>query len=250
MKSVFQYLSAKLRYSFLHPQWLLGSPKVVYAWINSRAHGRVLDLGCGRREIERYLRSDCLYTALDFPQTGKYLYRAKPDVFATASSVPIIGEAVDTVIFVNVIEHLRYPAHSLAEVARVLRPGGLLLMTVPFFYPIHDAPHDYQRYTEYGIRRDLEENGLRLETMTASVNAIESTGLIVALTLGATALQLMSRVRINILFLPFILAAIPIVNLLAWVSGAILPNWPAITSGYLVCACKASHIATATDVAE
>ena len=65
----------------------------------------------------------------------------------------------------DVLEHIHSPELLLAEIARVLAPGGTLLMNVPFLYWLHEQPHDYFRYTEHGLRRLVERAGLSVLTL-------------------------------------------------------------------------------------
>jgi SAM-dependent methyltransferase len=62
---------------------------------------------------------------------------------------------------------LQEPEHACREVARLLAPGGYLLMNVPFFYGIHEAPFDYYRYTQFGLRRLIERADLELISLDA-----------------------------------------------------------------------------------
>lgn len=59
----------------------------------------------------------------------------------------------------SVLEHVDDPFMSIREIARVLAPGGILLLGVPFRYPIHRAPGDFWRFTEFGVRRLVEGVG-------------------------------------------------------------------------------------------
>jgi SAM-dependent methyltransferase len=93
--------------------------------------------------------------------------RATPSVVADGHELPFASESFDVVLANNVIEHLHDPAVGVAEMRRVLRPGGDLLFTIPFLYPIHESPHDYTRFTVHGLRRlfrdfadaDIRERG-------------------------------------------------------------------------------------------
>src|SRR6476660_5977655 len=78
--------------------------------------------------------------------------------------VQIIGDAqllgirdasFDVVLCTEVLEHLPEPQRAIDEMFRVLTPGGQLLLTTRFLFPIHDAPHDYFRFTKYGLRHLL-----------------------------------------------------------------------------------------------
>lgn len=74
------------------------------------------------------------------------------------------GEAeFDTVLATDVLEHMPYPDQLFGEMRRVLRPGGVLIVGVPFLYWIHSAPHDHHRYTEYRLRLFCEDHDLTVE---------------------------------------------------------------------------------------
>ena len=79
--------------------------------------------------------------------------RARPRVVGDAQRLPFPSECFDVVIANNVIEHLEDPQLGTAEILRVVRPSGLVLFTVPFLYPVHEAPHDFTRFTVYGLQR-------------------------------------------------------------------------------------------------
>lgn len=225
-------LLSGIRATPLHPQWLLGSGRALRKAISSLPQGRVLDIGCADRWVETALPPGTEYIALDYPTTGAGMYGARPDLFGDASCLPLGDATVDTVVMLEVLEHLRHPRQALAEIARVLRPGGRLLMSMPFLYPIHDAPHDYQRLTVHGLVRDIDEAGLRLERCEPSLGAAESAGLLACLALGGMGLEALRRRSPAVVLLPVIAIAVPVINLLAWLAGRLLPPWPALTAGY------------------
>ncbi|MGA9828531.1 MAG: class I SAM-dependent methyltransferase [Rhodanobacteraceae bacterium] len=222
----------------MHPQWLLGTNQATARWIVDLASGRILDIGCADRWIEQRLPPGSDYIGLDYLATGKHLYGARPDLFADASRLPFVDASVDTVLILEVIEHLRHPREALEEIARVLRPRGRLLLTMPFLYPIHDAPHDYQRLTVHGLVRDIEATGLHIDALVPKLGSAETAGLIACLTMGGMSLRAFQRHSAGLILVPLMIAAIPVVNLLAWFGGRILPSWDAITAGYQVAATK------------
>src|SRR5688500_11085311 len=58
----------------------------------------------------------------------------------------------EVVLCTEVLEHIPEPQQAIDEMFRVLAPGGKLVLTTRFLFPIHDAPHDYFRFTKYGLR--------------------------------------------------------------------------------------------------
>ena len=68
----------------------------------------------------------------------------------------------DAILFNEVIEHVQSPNKSLEEVYRVLKKNGKLFLTAPMYWRLHYAPHDYFRFTNYGLTYILESNNFRI----------------------------------------------------------------------------------------
>ncbi|MEO3938070.1 class I SAM-dependent methyltransferase [Dermatophilaceae bacterium Soc4.6] len=122
------------------------------------AHGDLLDLGCGQAPLYGTYRS-----RVSSVTTGDW--KAGPHVdHVTDLTAPLSFDdaAFDTVILSDVLEHLPNPALVLSEAHRLLRPGGTLLVNVPFLYGIHEAPYDFHRYTEFALRKMIDDAGLTL----------------------------------------------------------------------------------------
>ncbi len=120
-------------------------------------HGQVLDIGAGNRPYRPFLPADAVYTALELvPIPGN-------DVIANVLALPFAPESFDGVICTEVIEHVPEPEHALREMWRVLRPGGSAYITVPMSWALHYVPHDYYRYTRYGLTHLLGKTGFRVE---------------------------------------------------------------------------------------
>ncbi len=129
------------------------------------AHGTLLDLGCGevpyyqlyRGHVREILCTDWTKslhatTHLDF-------------VSDLETHVPLADASVDTVMLADVLEHVYQPKHVIAEIFRILRPGGVAFIHAPLLYVVHEAPHDYFRYTQFGMRRMAEEAGFTIEAL-------------------------------------------------------------------------------------
>lgn len=80
-----------------------------------------------------------------------------PDMYADVKKTPLPANSVDCVLCTEVLEHLPDPQACVDEMHRLLRAGGLVLASVPFFYPVHADPYDFQRFTEDGLRHLFRE---------------------------------------------------------------------------------------------
>ncbi len=120
--------------------------------------GDILDIGSGKlRRYERFCTSVKSYRTLDVEASFG------PDIVGSAEAIPLPDATVDGVICTQVLEHVPHPWIAMAEIARVLRPGGKCLITVPQTSELHEEPHDFFRFTKYALERLCADNGLRLE---------------------------------------------------------------------------------------
>ncbi len=132
------------------------------ARVGHHARGRTLDVGCGDRRFVPYCQTnDTQYIGLDYPVTffGK---RENVHVFGTALNLPFADDAFDTVLSFEVLEHVTDSRRMVAEIQRVLKPGGHIILTTPFLWGEHCQPHDYGRFTVYGLKRLFEDEGLHV----------------------------------------------------------------------------------------
>ena len=125
-------------------------------------HGDLVDLGCGTAPHRVWYEGRVSsVTRVDWPGSPHDVGHV--DVLADLNErLPLESESADTVILTSVLEHLRSPQTALAEVRRILRPQGVALIQVPFLYHVHEAPHDYFRYTRFGLDEPLQSAGLRV----------------------------------------------------------------------------------------
>lgn len=121
-------------------------------------HGVVYDLGCGIRPYEPDILSVAeRYVGVDWSNTHHALCA---DVIADLNErLPVDDGVADTVVSFQVLEHLREPRTMLSEAFRILKPGGRVVVSVPFQWHVHEAPHDYFRYTRYGLDYLLRDAG-------------------------------------------------------------------------------------------
>jgi SAM-dependent methyltransferase len=115
--------------------------------------GKVLDVGAG--DFGRYegFFSGEEYLKMDVKRGDNV------DMVGSAENIPLPDGSVDSVVCTQVFEHLKYPERSAREIYRVLKTGGHCLVTVPQTNELHEEPHDYFRYTNFGLQSLFEENG-------------------------------------------------------------------------------------------
>lgn len=161
-----------------------------------------VDLGCGSRPYAD------LFGGMQYLGLNLGAEDAEPDVIADATALPLRNGCADIVFCTQVIEHVPRPDRLLTEAHRVLRPAGALILTAPFFWPLHEEPHDYFRFTGHGLNRLLGDAGFEVDTLRpdcgsltqVAVSCIEllprvALPLVVLLNLVAPALQALSADR-------------------------------------------------------
>ena len=112
--------------------------------------GHVLDIGCGDSPYyHKYINGKLL--CFDLRKTKI------SNVVGNANSLPFKSGSFDSVISINSFYYFENPFDSCNEISRVLKKNGRFFLVMPFIYPIHDAPDDKYRFTEYGIKTLLKD---------------------------------------------------------------------------------------------
>lgn len=91
------------------------------------------------------------------------------DVVGDAHALPFESHTFEQVLCTEVLEHMHTPSQAIAEMHRVLKPGGKIILTTRFIFPLHDTPGDYFRFTKYGLAhlfRDWKDVEIREEVAT------------------------------------------------------------------------------------
>ena len=122
--------------------------------------GRTLDVGSGTSERYSFRSQASEYIRMDVAPGSNV------DVVGRAEAIPFPDDSFDSIVSTQVFEHVENPEQAAREVCRVLKKGGHLLITVPQWNELHEEPHDYWRYTRYGLQTLFERQGCALVRMT------------------------------------------------------------------------------------
>jgi SAM-dependent methyltransferase len=125
----------------------------------------VLDAGAGEAKHRRYF-SRSRYLALDAGYGDAAWDYSGLDIRGDLETIPLRDSSVDCVLCMVVLEHTRDPKRVLLEFARVLKPGGSLVMAVPFLWEEHQIPHDYFRFTRYGVLSLFERSPFHIDLLS------------------------------------------------------------------------------------
>ena len=117
---------------------------------------RILDLGCGPVQFRNLFSRFNFYVGVDF-----YPYDLVSVITDIEKRLPFADNSFDVVILSNTLEHVSSTGDVLKEWYRVLRAGGVVLITTPFLMRIHQAPYDFNRYTHFQLTRLLEAASFR-----------------------------------------------------------------------------------------
>ena len=124
--------------------------------LRQHLRGKCLDVGCGDMQFKDLIANYVTqYDGID--------HEARVPHVAYIGDIEDMSmlddESYDSALCLAVLEHVPHPAQVLAEVARVLRPNGAFVISAPHLSRLHEEPHDYFRYTKYGLSTLLREAG-------------------------------------------------------------------------------------------
>jgi len=136
------------------------------------ARGTVLDVGCGAQPYRPLIPRDARYIGIDTERADEdFGYKIPDTIYFKGTEWPIDSGSIDLVLCTETLEHVLEPLEFLAEAHRCLRPGGRLLMTVPFAARWHFIPYDYWRFTPSSLEYLLEQSGFTAIAVYARGNA-------------------------------------------------------------------------------
>jgi len=116
--------------------------------------GEFLDVGCGQQPYAKYFAHVARKRACDFDAA-----RGAVDFSCPADRIPLADASLDSILCTEVLEHVPDPRAVWREFARVLKPGGKVLLATPMYWPSHEEPYDFFRYTAFGLQHLADEAG-------------------------------------------------------------------------------------------
>ncbi|KKT89069.1 MAG: hypothetical protein UY32_C0015G0010 [Candidatus Jorgensenbacteria bacterium GW2011_GWC1_48_8] len=142
---------------------------------NKLKPGIVLDIGGGDAPYKKFV-PHTKYMTLDVDKSSN------PDILSDAHNIQWQSNYFDTIISIETLEHLREPQKSINEIYRLLKPGGVCVLSTRFLHPYHPGPEDHYRFTWDSLRHlfrkfdniEIYHVGNRLQLFHQFINFVDS----------------------------------------------------------------------------
>ena len=175
--------------------------------------GKLLDVGCGQMPFRHLLQPGAIYTGIDIPAASSFGMQKNTDIVEfDGTTIPFPDNHFDAILCTEVIEHAMEPEALIAEMHRVLRPGGSLVMTVPFAARVHHIPYDFHRFTRYRLAQMFAAFG------NVSIDERGNDLAVIANKIIVATIRQLSPLRLPLLLIgvPASLASLAIAHLALW----------------------------------
>ncbi|HLB75292.1 MAG TPA: class I SAM-dependent methyltransferase [Sedimentisphaerales bacterium] len=142
---------------------ILNPTKFIYGFVEKLiakyqhlAHGKLIDVGCGSKPFKHIFTNIDSYYGVDIVENSE------ADLICDVQKLEIEDNSADTILSTQVIEHVPEPNVLMREISRICKKGGIVLLTAPFLCRIHGEPHDFFRFTRFGLKHLFEKNGFEI----------------------------------------------------------------------------------------
>lgn len=210
---------------FLNPIWLLertyyNNLSKLISSCNINNSEKWLDVGCGTKPYEQ-LFPEGVYMGVDVEESGRGTKLKSPDYFYDGKTLPFPDKSFDGVISTQVLEHVPDPQLYLHEAERVLKPGGSLILSVPFVFEEHETPFDFFRFSQFGVTELLVKANFEVSSIIKSTNAILT---IAMLTNVYICTSIIPKIKIKGVWVVFVFLFCFPVQVLSFVLSKALPD--------------------------
>jgi SAM-dependent methyltransferase len=133
-----------------HPHYLVYKSyhSILFKCLKKYSRGRLLDIGCGNKPYRPLIESQITeYMGCDIVQSSEHCV----DIISPATDIPLPESTFDTVISTQTIEHVAEHQLLVNEAYRLLKPGGYFIVSGPMYWPLHEEPYDFFRFTKHGF---------------------------------------------------------------------------------------------------
>jgi|694.fasta_scaffold67529_4 SAM-dependent methyltransferase len=136
----------------------------IIPFLESLQNQKILDFGCGDQRYKKYVNNNNKYFGLDvkFDYGGDKKQKYDYEFDVKKNIIPFDSCFFDTIIFTEVLEHLKDFDLILSELYRVLKKNGKIFITTPFMWAEHQVPFDFQRFTSFGIEALFLKKGFKI----------------------------------------------------------------------------------------
>jgi SAM-dependent methyltransferase len=151
MVKIFYY--KLFQFDFLHLQKLLDDfIQSVNFCLNNKTNLKIIDIGCGNKPYQFLFKNKFKeYIGVDIVKTEKV------DIVASAENLPFEDNYFDVAVSTQSLEHTKDYVSAINETHRVIKQGGVVFFSLPGVWEIHGAPHDYWRFTNYGLKEAFKK---------------------------------------------------------------------------------------------
>jgi len=118
--------------------------------------GKVIDVGAGRERGKFQLVKEKQWTVVDIDP------KLKPDIVAPVEKLPFKNRSIDTIKATDLFGYVEEPEYGFNECSRVLKKGGIIILSFPYMSPYDNDQHDSQRFTEYKIKEALKRHHFKI----------------------------------------------------------------------------------------
>lgn len=145
-------------------QWIV--QKNISEFGRKYLNNRMIDIGCGIKPYKRLL-APFITEHVGLDHKDSYHDASNVDLFGSAYQIPVEDASFDSALCSAVLEHLEEPEQALRECHRVLKQGGIAIYSVPFIWHLHEEPHDFYRFSKYGLEYLFRKVGFEVVEIRA-----------------------------------------------------------------------------------